>query len=374
MKTKRILTTQAMPGMVVADDIYTFNNQLIISKNATLTNRIITRLKFYSIVDIRIILEDDDPDTESTPKMDDDPELKVVEEKSIHYSDQIRSTLEYKQFNTKFTASLDSLKSTFQQFSDSNTQEVNVDTLLDQTSKILAESRNGFHVFHMLQCMRDYDDLTYVHSLNVSLICNVMGHWYNFSQEDIKILTMAGMLHDLGKLDMPQHIIAKPGTLTPNEYDIIKTHPFIGYNKIKDKPLDSRIKNAVLMHHERCNGTGYPNHLRSNQIDDFAKIVAIADTYDAMTSARIYRGPICPFDVIGVFESDGLQKFDPKYLLPFLEEMVQTYINCNVRLSNGAEGQVIMINKHALARPIVRIKNVFLDLSKMHAIHIASVI
>lgn len=381
MKTKRILITQVTPGMIVADDVYTNNNQLIISKNTTLTNRSITRLKFYSVPDIRIIVDDNEQEegiatTNSKPVIANDPELKVATEKSIRYSEQIRSTKEFKKFNKEFSTSVESLKTTLSQIAeqDLTNENMDVDQLLSQTSNVMTEARNGFHTFHMLQCMREYDDLTYVHSLNVSLICNVMGHWSQLSHEDIETLTLAGLLHDIGKLKMPQEIITKPSSLTTDEYDIIKKHPLYGYDFLKTCNLDSRVKNAALMHHERCDGSGYPYSLKSNKIDMFAKIVAIADTYDAMTSARVYRAPICPFDVISVFETEGLQKYAPEYLLPFLESIVQTYLNCNVRLSNGAEGVVIMINKHALSRPVVRIKNVFLDLSKIHSITITSVI
>lgn len=372
MKTKRLLITQVTPGMIVADDIYTVNNQLIISKNTTLTNRSITRLKFYSIPDIRIIVDDTTPQ----PVIADDPELKVTTEKSMRYSEQIKNTPEFKKFNKEFSMSVESLKNTLSQITEKDLTDENlkVDQLLSQTSKVMTEARNGFHTFHMLQCMREYDDLTYVHSLNVSLICNVIGHWLHFSDKDTDILTLAGLLHDIGKIKMPPEIITKPSSLTTAEYNIIKKHPLYGYEFLKNCNLSPKVKYASLMHHERCDGSGYPYGLHSNKIDNFAKIVAIADTYDAMTSARVYRAPICPFDVISVFETEGLQKYAPEYLLPFLESIVQTYVNCNVRLSNGAEGVVIMINKHALSRPVIRIKNVFLDLSKMNSITISSII
>ena len=100
--------------------------------------------------------------------------------------------------------------------------------------------------------------------------------------------------------------------------------------------LDERIKKVALMHHERCDGSGYPDGLRGDQIDEFAKIVAIADVYDALTSARVYRGALCPFEVINmVVEQDGDKRFDPKYLHPFLEGGVKSFIGCEVVLSDG---------------------------------------
>ena len=98
------------------------------------------------------------------------------------------------------------------------------------------------------------------------------------------------------------------------------------------------------MHHERCDGSGYPLGLDSNKTEPFAKIIAICDCYDAMTSPRPYRDSLCPFEVIEFFEYDGLQKFDPQYLIPFLHGIVDNYINTKVLLSNGKEGNIIMIN------------------------------
>jgi HD-GYP domain-containing protein (c-di-GMP phosphodiesterase class II) len=128
------------------------------------------------------------------------------------------------------------------------------------------------------------------------------------------------------------------------------------------------------MHHERCDSTGYPLRLRSDQIDPFAKIVAIADVYDATTSPRVYRGPMCPFEVIDIFEQDGLQKYDPKFILVILENIVNTYLLETVRLSDGNEGQVIYINKNHLSRPTIKIGNSYVDLSVEKDLNILEII
>jgi len=222
--------------------------------------------------------------------------------------------------------------------------------------------------------MREYDDTTYVHSLNVSLICNIIGKWLNFSTKDLEIITLCGLLHDLGKLLIPRNILAKPSKLTDDEFTLIKTHTIRGYKLLKNIPIDSRIKNAALMHHERCDGSGYPNGLVSHEIDSFAKLVAIADVYDAMTCARVYRGPLCPFEVINLFETEGYLKFDTKYILTFLEGIVNTYIHNNVRLNNHMEGEIILINKYDLSRPVIKCGDQFIDLSKHRDLYIEALI
>jgi HD-GYP domain-containing protein (c-di-GMP phosphodiesterase class II) len=173
---------------------------------------------------------------------------------------------------------------------------------------------------------------------------------------------------------VPREILAKPHKLTDYEYNIIKTHTIKGYQLLREYPLDIRVKYAALMHHERCDGSGYPNGFKADQIDDFAKIVGIADVYDAMTSNRRYRKAICPFDVVESFEKEGFLKFAPGFLMVFMERIVQAYLHNTVRLSDGREGEVIMINKLSLSRPVVRVGSDFVDLSKNHSITIDAII
>lgn len=359
MKTKRILTSRAKPGMVIAEDVYTYNNQLIIGKDTMLTNRAITRLKFYSITDIKIHLD--------VVKME-------PIETQISFTEEIKQTPEYQAFAEKHSAVVSNLKKQLNDFVNKENDVIDINVLSTYIQEVISETRNGTHVFHMLQCMRDYDDLTFVHSVNVAIICHTIGKWLHLSDNDLLTLTLAGLLHDIGKLLVPHEIIQKPTTLTAAEYRVIKTHSFKGYDIMKEQNFDMRIKLCALMHHERCDGSGYPNHLKSEEIIDFAKIVAIADTYDAMTSARIYRAPMCPFEVINIFETEGLHKYDPHILLTFLHEMAETYIHSNVILSNGEEGKIVMINNNALSKPVVSVGNKFYDLSKEANLNITRIV
>jgi HD-GYP domain-containing protein (c-di-GMP phosphodiesterase class II) len=128
------------------------------------------------------------------------------------------------------------------------------------------------------------------------------------------------------------------------------------------------------MHHERCDGTGYPYGLTADRIDTYGKMVAIADVYDAMTSARIYRGPLCPFIAISVFENEGLQKYDARFILTFLQNIVNTYLLHRVRLSNGIEGDIVFINRDHLSKPTVKCGNKYIDLSQHPEIYVEAMI
>jgi HD-GYP domain-containing protein (c-di-GMP phosphodiesterase class II) len=238
----------------------------------------------------------------------------------------------------------------------------------------LNNSRNGMHLFHMLHCMRDNDDETYAHSLNVAMICNTIGTWLDYSEEEKTQLTLAGLLHDVGKVFLPIDLLKKKEGLTSDELEQLHNHTVIGYNSLKRQPVDKRIRYAALMHHERCDGSGYPNHFSADQIDDFAKIVAIADSYDAMTSPRIYRKALCPFEVVHLFQSEGLCLYDPKYLTVFLEGIIDSFLHSRVRLSNGMEGEIVLINKSDLSKPMVKCGEDFVNLFKEEGVSITEIL
>ena len=356
MEAVRIRTDQAESGMKVASDIYNLNNQMIIPKGTVLDERMITRLRFYNIYGL-LVYNDDGQE--------------AMKEES--YIDALRNTQEFKKFSRTYVDTVNSVENNFNNVINGD-NGFDVDELLAETDRILKEGRNGAHVMEMLHGIRNYDDMTYVHSLNVSLICNIFAGWLKFSHEDTRILTLGGLLHDIGKMLVPKEIITKAGKLTEEEYKVVQTHAIKGYQAIKDHPIDIRVKYATLMHHERCDGSGYPYGFYSEQIDSFAKLVAIADVYDAMTCARVYRGPLCPFDVVSIFETEGYSKYDPKYIMTFLESIVQTYIHNSVKLSNGIIGEIIMINKMELSRPVIKAEEAFIDLAKQRDLQIVSLV
>lgn len=354
----KVLTQQLIPGMVTAEDVFSYNNQLILPKDMVLTDKAITKLEFYSISAVSI--------KESSIEASDEPSS------TPSYSERIKQSEEYKRFKKAYEEEIESFKDSVNDIIKKNVMDT--DALMEKPKRLLEENASGFHIFDMLHNMRMYDDPTYTHCLNVALICNVFGSWIKMNEEDIKTLTLCGLLHDVGKIMIPEQIITKPAKLTTEEYDVIKTHSLEGYNAIKDMDIDDHIKNAALMHHERCDGSGYPFGLKTNRIDRFARIVSIADVYDAMTSARVYRGPLCPFQVISIFEQEGLQKYDPEYILIFLGYIVNTYMHNRVRLSNGMEGDIVLINKMDLSKPMVQCGNHYVDLSHEHGLYVEAIL
>ncbi|MBQ8526878.1 MAG: HD-GYP domain-containing protein [Lachnospiraceae bacterium] len=362
---KRVNISNLVPGMITAEDVYTYGNQLIIPKHTILNDKAITRLEFYSIVSIRV---EDAPADLPTPAV-----ASSSAPGDIPYSQWVQSTPEFKKFKQDYDESVDDFKNSINDIVEKGS-EIQVDEVLQNTMELFQNDGNTFSFFNMMQNMRQYDDMTYAHCINVSLISNVLATWLHLPQKDIEMATLCGLFHDIGKLAIPDKIIKKPDKLTDQEYAIVKKHTIEGYNILKNQKIHDHIKNTALMHHERCDGTGYPLGIGADRIDKFAKIVSIADVYDAMTAARVYRGPLCPFSVIEIFEKEGLQKYETEYILCFLENVVLTYMNNRVRLSNGLEGDIVYINRQILSKPMVKCGEQFIDLSVEKDLSITEII
>ena len=297
---KRLSITQLVPGMTVAEDVYDLDHELLIQKGTILTDKLITKLDLYGILTIFV----EDIIQPVRPAED-------STDTELSYSERIKSSPEFQLFKTDF--------------------------------------ENDVELFR--------------ENMNVALICNILAGWLKLSDEEIELATACGLFHDIGKLLIPYSIISKPGKLSEEEFATIKKHPTLGYQLLLSQDVDDHVKNAALMHHERSNGSGYPLKLKGNQIDPYARIVAIADVYDAMTAARCYRGPLCPFRVIEMFEAEGFQKYDVSILLPFLENVVNSCLQNRCLLSDGRKGTIIYINKDKLSRPVVQCGGEYVNLA-----------
>lgn len=358
----KIVTNELKAGMMTASAACTKAGQVIIPKYVTLTRQSISHLQFYGITEVDI-LEDSIPAEPSGSSCD-----------IVNYNPQLKIDLESKHLKESFIESLFKVSKHLNDFIIKNDTDEN-DSLLSQTLRLLDSMYETVDVYDLLHQIRKYDESTYAHSINVAVICRLMGQWFGKSKEDIDILTLCGLLHDIGKIKIPRTILTKPGRLTAEEYEVIKRHPLEGYNMLKDLALDNRIKRCALMHHERCDSTGYPLGLMKDDIDEYAIIVSIADVYDAMTSNRCYRIGLCPFEVVANFEREGFHKYNTRQVRSFLNRVVDSYMNNHVVLSNGNHGQIVWKNPEYLARPTIYLptRN-FIDLSVHPELYIQAII
>lgn len=349
---KQVAVKDLIPGMIVASDILNFESRIIIPKDVILTENIISRLENYSVyyVSIKDQVFDELSTPMTTPVF---AEHRHTSPDDLSSKEKLRTSSQFIRFSKDFNRCADHFKDNLMR-AIYQSQPFYMQELLTETMHLLKQDDSGISVFDMLLNMRNIDDSVYAHCIDVALISNILAKWLHFSEEDQIMATSCGLFHDVGKFLLPPEILRKPGRLSSQEFEVIKTHTIEGFHLLgKYNNIPQTVKNTALMHHEKCDGSGYPYGLKGDEIDRFSKVVTIADIFDAMTSDRVYRKAMCPFSVIKAFEDEGIQKYDMKYILTFLENVANSYLNHRVSLTNGLEGTVIFINKDDFSRPVV---------------------
>ena len=291
----------------------------------------------------------------------------------MSYSERLKRSPEFTRFRQDLEQNADILKKTMESIAN-RSMPVNVDVLVNPVAELMSDAGNGMGALEMLQNLREYDDAIFIHCMNVALIANVLARWMKWKERDIKIATAAGLLHDIGKTQIPQELLSPDRQLSSKEEMNVRTHTTKGYEMVKDLPIDNRIKNAVLMHHERRDGSGYPFRLHGDQIDSVSGIIAVADAYEEMTSARALSGRMNPFDVIAEFEKNGLQKYHTAAVMTFLSQIANTFIGNRLRLSNGMEGELVYVNPDRISRPTIKTGDSFFDLNANRGVRIMAIV
>lgn len=203
--------------------------------------------------------------------------------------------------------------------------------------------------------IRDYDNYTYYHSINVGVLAVMMGVRLRFPLARLQQLSAAGLLHDVGKVDLPLSIINKPGALTKEEFALIQEHPTLAVDRLsRAHAYTPETLTGVASHHEKFSGTGYPRKLSGTDIPLFGRILAISDVYDALSSKRSYRAAWEPYKIIDYMLSLSDTHFDPELLPAFLRCVVAYPAGTLVKLSDGSIGVVVRNTSNHPLRPVIR--------------------
>lgn len=226
----------------------------------------------------------------------------------------------------------------------------------DMASEVVFAALRQEHLLYNVITIRNYDDYTYSHSLYVGGLACLIGAHMKLSHRDLIALATAGLLHDIGKLDISLSIINKPAKLTDEEFAIMQEHPSLGARRlIKNESYHKDVIGGVESHHEHFNGTGYPRHLSGQDIPLFGRILSIADVYDALSSARSYRSAWEPSHIIDYITSLSGHQFDPEILPAFLHSVAAYPVGTLVRLSNDWAGIVTKNYPDFILRPCIRL-------------------
>lgn len=347
MKILNLKIDALKPGMILYENLINHNGSIILNEDTIIDAFIIDKIKNHGIEKIRIKVSENEENDSERP----------VCIKSILNTGKVND------FRARYTEKVEEITYTIKKIS--NGEFVDVAQINKISKDIMIKFDTMGDVINYLSLARPLDDYTYAHSINVSLLSIIIARWLKIDEGYLDELATAGLLHDIGKTKIPDEIIAKPGKLTNEEFTIMKTHTIQGYGILKNMPNTTKmIMQGALLHHEKIDGTGYSVGLHDDDIPMVAKIIGLADIYDAMTSNRVYRNKLCPFEVIKNLETQTYGKIDTRVLMTFLNNIAGSYIGDFVELSNGEIAELMFINPNRVWQPIVKSGSQLIDLSK----------
>ncbi len=339
MEREYVKVSKDIMDSILADDVYTHGGNMIVPSDTLISEHIIKKLKAFRVERVTIYRSHSILGNEYLSDMS-------ISDSQKQYIEDVNAT----------KAILRNL---------AIGKELDIDNVKTITDNIYERLGDVNSIIECINSIKVADQYTYSHSVNVAFYAMLLGKWMNLSQLQIKDLAMAGLLHDIGKSKISTEIINKKGPLNESEFEIIKRHPIYGYDIIKNIPqISMEIKRAVILHHEKENGTGYPFAIQGNKKNLYAKIITAADIFDAITSERVYKEKQTPFSAFKEMEKIGYDIVDPMVMGIMFDNMPRYYIGSKVKLDNGEIGEVVYVPSSCAYAPVVKIKEDFVDFAK----------
>ncbi|WP_440874457.1 HD-GYP domain-containing protein [Thalassotalea sp. PLHSN55] len=345
---KKIPVSQLKPGMYVLS-VSAKDNDINVKSEGYINNQqSIAKLKQSGIKSVTV-----DPSRErktATTKIN----IETTPLKSKQKKTSISLDQEMKVANKLYTEA----KILQKKFIDNinNKITLDIDEVKASTNGIVASIFRNQDALSCIARLRMKDEYLVEHSLNVSILMTMFAKHLNLEKDIIEQLTLGAFLHDIGKIKVPDKVLNKPGKLDKQEFEAIKEHVNLGVDILKDLPHISEISlNTVSSHHERLDGSGYPNGLSAENISLYGRMIAIVDSYDAMTAERIYKAGMYPIKAFKILLAEAPNGYD--------EQLVNQFVNCLgvypigtlVKLSSGKIGLVSKLNKSKPLKPFVRV-------------------
>ncbi|MFT9849028.1 HD-GYP domain-containing protein [Aneurinibacillus sp. REN35] len=320
-------------GMVLAQPICTDQGTILLNTDMTLTDSMIERLKQKGINTIYIRDEaTEDIEIEETISQ----ETRQMAMKVIYqgFSEIIHAEKKWKARLSPATTA--AFRNVFE--------------------LILADLKNNRKAIGLLSDMYIQDHYVYAHSLNVAIYAAAVGLELGYTDKELLELGIGAMLHDIGKLMIPEEILYKPGRLTDEEFSTVKQHAEYGFNYLRHQQgIPLLAAHCAYQHHERLDGTGYPRALQGDEIHKYARLLSVCDVFDALTTNRVYRNAMLPHDAMEIIFAGTGTHFEPKIVEAFRKTVAIYPIGLTVTLNTGAVGIVVDYNRNLPGRPVVRI-------------------
>lgn len=361
---KSVSVSSLEVGTVIKSDIFNENGSIILAGGSTLEKKHIDYFIAHNI-DFVFVNEvsEDIPDTQFTPESSVKAyrTLKEIYERLISISKRVYNEAQKEK------------------------PDIDINEIIDTLKEIVVPLLKENDILRTLSNIKTEENYLYTHPVNVGLMAPMLAKWLKMPEDQQFLAAVIGFLHDIGKARVRQELFYKSEPLSSSELAEVKDHVMHSYDLLKEvfKDVDSDIisKRDVdillqvsLSNHERTNGSGYPFGLKGDSITDMAKLIAVIDVYDAITSNRHYRKGISPYVAFKLLKEESFRGLSPKMSQVFLKNISRFFINNKVRLSDGRVGEVVYVNKFEVSRPLVRVGEDFVDLSTNYSVDIIEVI
>ncbi|TDG00651.1 HD-GYP domain-containing protein [Paenibacillus piri] len=321
------------PGMKLGKRIYNEEGTVLLGEQVELTQMLINRLGKHGI-DFIYIADPRTDDIEIPDMLSDGTRLRAISE----------------------------VRTAFRKLMDDSAKRKSVGfvqlgrVFRDVMSLIIDDLSGHGDAMIMLTNISVMDDYLYQHSLNVCMYTTMLGMAYGYNREELMTIGLGALLHDIGKTQIPIELLRKNAKLTEDEFACIKKHAEYGYLLLKDEPnIPLLAAHCAFQHHERLNGSGYPRGLKGSEIHDYARWIGLVDSYDAMTTHRVYRKAMLPHQAMEVIFTGTESLYDISKIELFRDKIAIYPIGLTVTLNTGESGTVVGLNNIVPQRPIVRL-------------------
>jgi len=329
-----VFLDEVRPGAVLARPVYNERGAVLLAAGVELTDALISRLKARGIGRVYVR----------------DPRTADVEVKG-HLRDE---TVQYALGELRRIAEL--LLDDCQGFHHALRAGKIAKRVADVVDTLLTEVRQSSRAVFLLSDLYAYDTPLFLHSLHVAVYTLVLATALGFPERDVREIALGALLHDIGKLLIPRQILDKPGRLTDEEFAVVKQHAALGFELLrKGEGISLPVAHCAFQHHERLDGSGYPRGLKEEEIHRYAKVLMVADVFEALTAHRVYRRAMLPHEALELMEREAGTKLPASVVRCLRDHIVLYPIGVTVRLNTGEEGVVVDTNTRSPDRPVVRV-------------------
>jgi putative nucleotidyltransferase with HDIG domain len=341
---QRVFIDDIDQGSIIARDITDNQGRVLIARGSVFKDRFFKRLADVGVTEI-FVEENENSAFENIPA---NVQMEEVSEKLIHIDDVI-----YEKTRVQAQKQVKKVMVKLRTISHISIDKINkLNKIIDDIIEQLLSKKD---IVMTLSKLRSIDDYSYEHSVNVSVLSLVVGIDLNLDKESLKDLGIGAILHDIGKVVIPENILKKPMRLTAEEFEEIKKHTEYGYEILKKTNVSEEAAQIALYHHEKYDGTGYPKKLKGNNIPLFSRIVSVADVYDAISNNRVYKTKSSPDRVFKQIAQLGNKHFDAEIMEKFVSHLDLYPTGTGIILNTNHKGVVIGQNKLLPQSPFIRL-------------------